>query len=520
MMNVIVSRANKALVVPTVTGAVTMFPDAPHLDPQRIVVPHGLRETLMLRHLGLKVPNPIGMHYDWPGGPPFAVQQKTAIMLTENPRAYVLNHMGTGKTRTLLWAWDYLFQNKLAKKVLVVAPKSTLKFVWQREVLQVMPGHKTQVLHGTKKQRLDALSKDADIYIINHDGLRVIEDALYGRADIDTLIIDELAVYRNPSGRTKLMQKFAKRFSIVWGATGAPMPNEPTDVHSQCGIITPNTVPRFRTHARELLMRQVSPHTWLPKPDAVERAFSWMQPSCRYALEDVVELPPVISRDIEVALSAPQASLYKKLATAMVTEIKDQKITALNAAAAMNKLLQVAGGWVYTQNPDFVRVDPTPRILALADLIQSNQNKVLIAIPYKHMLNGISDIFNMKGVDLPHFVVSGDTKDREEIFAEFQNDTSPTAKKPMLVHPQCVAHGVTLTAADMIIWYLPVSSLDIYDQFNARITRIGQTHKQQVLHLCSTPIERKMYKALRDHKKLQDMFLELVESATDERTDY
>lgn len=512
-MTVTVSRAHRAVVVPSTPGIETMFPNAPVLPDGRTVVPHGPRETLMLRHLGLNVPNPMSLYYDWVGGKPFAVQVKTCEMLTENPHAYVLNHMGTGKTKTALWAWDFLNKAGVAKKVLVVAPLSTLRFVWAAEAFSTLPGRVVKVLHGSKQDRLDRLAEDADIYVINHDGLKVIESELWTRADIDTLILDELAVYRNPSDRTKRMKKFANRFAIVWGMTGSPMPNEPTDVWSQCQIVTPGRVPKFRTHAKELLMIQTAPHIWRPKQDAVNRAFSWMQPSCRYALDDVVELPPVISRTVDVPLSEEQTRVYKRVATAMHVMIKNKEVTALNAGAAMNKLLQIAGGWVYTQNPEFVRLDPSPRIVAMADMIHAAKQKVIIAIPYRHMIEGISKILHMKGVDVDHCVVHGDTPDRENLFNAFQNTDKYDA---MLVHPQCVAHGVTLTAADTLIWYLPITSLDIYDQLNARITRIGQAHKQQLLHLQATPIERKVYAMLRSHHKMQSSFLQLVEEATNE----
>lgn len=512
-MTLKVSQKHQALVVPPVPGVLTMFPDVPALPDGNKIVPHGMRETLMLRHLGFRVPNPMGLYYDWRGGKPYAVQRKTAEMLSENPRAYVLNHMGTGKTKVALWTWDYLRQHGLAKKLLVVAPLSTLNFVWAREVFATLPGTRVQVLHGTKQERLDRLATDADIYIINHDGLKVIESELYSRADVDTLVLDELAVYRNNSDRSKRMRKFATRFTFVWGMTGSPMPNEPTDVWAQCMIITPNTVPRYKSHARDMLMTKLNGNqwTWFPKPDAVNRAFSWMQPSMRYSLEDVVELPPVISRTVDVALSAQQEQVYHRVATAMQAMVADQKITAVNAGAAMNKLLQIAGGWVYTQNPDFVRLDPTPRIVAMADMIHSATEKVLVAIPYRHMIEGISKIFAMKGVAIPHCVVHGDTPQRDQIFNVFQNTDK---HKVMLVHPQCVAHGVTLTAASTIIWWLPITSLDIYDQFNARITRIGQVHKQQLIHLQATPVEKKIYRMLREHQKMQDKFLQLVEEAT------
>lgn len=513
-IHVKVSAKNQALVVPGVPGVQNMFAGSPVLPSGDYVIHHGMRETLMLRHLGFQVPSPL-MYYDWSGGTPYAVQRKTVEMLVENPRAYVLNHMGTGKTKVALWAWDFLRRNGLAKKLLVVAPLSTLNFVWAREVFSTLVGARVQILHGSRQDRLDRLATDADIYVINHDGLKVIASELGCRADIDTMVLDELAVYRNPSDRSKAMRKFAERFNIVWGMTGSPMPNEPTDVWSQCRIVTPNTVPKFQTHARDMLMTKINNNAWAwyPKPDAVQRAFSWMQPSCRYALDDVVELPPVISRTIDVPLSAEQDKIYRRVATAMQAEIKDQKITALNAGAAMNKLLQIAGGWVYTKNPEFVRLDPSPRIVAMADLIHSAERKVLIAIPYRHMIEGISKILNMKGVDIEHCVVHGETKDRDQLFNIYQNTDK---YRVMLVHPQCVAHGITLTAADTIIWYLPITSLDIYDQFNARITRIGQNHRQQLLHLQATPVERKIYAMLRAHQKMQAQFLQLVEEATQE----
>lgn len=526
MSHVIVSKANKSLLVPATPGVKTMFPSAlllPHGNGvERAIVPHELRETLMLRHLGFKVPNPIDYHYDWAGAaamgkPPYAVQRATCRMMVEYPRSYVLNDMGTGKTKTALWAWDYLNKNNFAKKMLVVAPKSTLNFVWGREVFSTLPGRKVRVLHGSKAYRLEQLGLDADIYVINHDGVKTIESELLARADIDVLCIDELAVYRNNSERSKKMRKFAKKFAIVWGMTGSPMPNEPTDAWAQCMIVSPSRVPPYRSHARDMLMSKspFSQFTWIPKPDATAVAHTWMQPSCRYSLGDVVELPQVISRVVDVPLSDEQDKTYKTVARAMSAMVKDKKITAVNAGVAMGKLLQIAGGWIYTQNPEFVRVDPTPRILALADLIQSASKKVLVAIPFRHMMNGISKILSMKGIDIEHCIVNGSVNNRDEFFNAFQN----TSKyKAMLVDPRCVRHGLTLTAADTLIWYLPVTSLEVYDQFNARITRIGQTEKQQVIHLQATPIERHIYKLLREHKKMQDLFLKLVEEATDDAT--
>src|SRR5262245_16709446 len=226
-VNIKVSTKHQALAVPYSPEIERLFPTAPLLPDSNgtRIIPHGLRETLVLRHYGFKVPHPIDLYYDWCGGSPYAVQRATCRMLTENPRAYVLNHMGTGKTRTALWAWDYLNKNGMAKKLLVVAPLSTLRFVWFREAFATVPHRVVKVLHGDKEDRLGLLAEPADILIINHDGLKVIQAELSQRTDIDTLVLDELAVYRNNSIRSKIMRLFAQRFNIVWGMTRAPMPN-------------------------------------------------------------------------------------------------------------------------------------------------------------------------------------------------------------------------------------------------------------------------------------------------------
>jgi len=149
--------------------------------------------------------------------------------------------------------------------------------------------------------------------------------------------------------------------------------------------------------------------------------------------------------------------------------------------------------------------------VAMCDLIHSAERKVIVAVPYRHMIEGISKIFDMKGVEIEHAVVHGGVTKREELFHAFQNSDQ---YKVLLVHPQCVSHGLTLTRADTLIWYLPITSLDIYDQLNARFRRVGQKHKQQLFHLQSTPVEKKIYRMLREHQKMQETFLQLVEEAT------
>lgn len=510
-MRCIISRANKALLVPDDGRSANLFPAAPVLDNYR-VVSHDIPNVVCLRSLGYEVPNPALCYYDWKGGKPFAVQRATVDLLTTNPRAYVLNSMGTGKTKAALWAWDYMLAQKLAGKALVLTTLSNLHTTWAAEAFATVPGRKAVVLYGTKQKRFQLLNEDADLYIINHDGLKTIQAALSLRTDIDTLILDELAVYRNNSERSKAMRKFSQRFKIVWGLTGAPMPQAPTDVWAQAQIVTPHTVPKYFRQAQELLMDKVNNFKWTPKQDAIQTAFRMLQPSVRYSIDAVVELPEVVHRTLDTPLTKEQKAAYDALSKAFQADVQGEKITAVNAAVAMGKLLQVSGGWVYAGSKS-VSLDNGPRVDALIDLVNANERKALIFVPYLHAIEGLSPLLEKAGIE--HAVVHGGVSSsvRSDIFRAFQHTDK---YKALLAHPACLAHGLTLTAADLIVWYMPITSLDIYDQANARISRIGQKHRQQVIHLCSTPVEKKIYSLLRSKANVQAQLLAMLANATQE----
>jgi hypothetical protein len=152
-----------------------------------LAVPHGIDEVRVLRNLGINAPSPIRHYYPWPRDQrkvpnPFLAQLDTAEFLTIHPRAFVLNDMGTGKTLATLWAWDYLRSLGKAEKLLVISPLSTLERTWGDEIFRHFPHLSVAVLHGSKDRRLKLLADDTyDVYIINHDGVKVVEQALIER---------------------------------------------------------------------------------------------------------------------------------------------------------------------------------------------------------------------------------------------------------------------------------------------------------------------------------------------------
>ena len=472
--------------------------------------------TDKLRNIGAVAhPHVLSSGYDFCGGTPFdPVQTKTVELLTENPRAYVLNSMGTGKTKAALWAYDYLRRRGVAHKMLVVAPLSTLRFTWGREIMETVPHYKFGILHAPNKtKRLDTLDDTSiDIYIINHDGVGLMVHELVSRKDIDVLVIDELAVFRNRSQRTKAMAHLASAKHIVWGMTGSPTPNAPTDVWNQAKVVTPHTVPKFFGQMREQLMLKVSQFKWVPKKNANEQAIRALQPSVRYTLDDIMELPPFISRQQQTTMGNRQASIYKQIKAAAYAEVQNGNITAANAGAVVTKLLQISLGWVYKSDGSEVKLDGDDRLDALVDIVQAGSNKTIVYVPYKHALQGVVDRLTADGISTA--MIDGETppKERDAIFTAFQKHDDPIV---LAAHPKCVAHGVTLTRADTIVWFGPMASAEIYEQANARIRRVGQQHKQLFLHFWATPMERRIYGLLTKKIVQQDDLLKLLEDQTD-----
>jgi len=159
-----VLRDRHSLLVPSSPAVMQVIPHARHLPDNRLVVPHEPTETRVLRNMGYNVPSPIHYGYDWNGDTPFKAQKATSAMLVVEPRAFVLSTMGTGKTRSVLFAYDYLRKTHAVRRMLVVAPLSTLNFTWAREVFFKFPKYKVGIVHGSKEKRLKIPARQAVRY--------------------------------------------------------------------------------------------------------------------------------------------------------------------------------------------------------------------------------------------------------------------------------------------------------------------------------------------------------------------
>ena len=480
-----------------------------------VLVRHGPDETNVLRNLGWDIDSP-ALHAERVyRGPftPFAHQLATVAFMVQNERGFVLNSLGSGKSAAAIWACKLLRRCRELKMsrgiraALVVAPLSTLRDVWEKEIRRLDPGARVQVLHGTKRKRLAALGQDAEYYIINHDGVKVLRKELASHWLIDAVIIDEATAFKNTrTDRWRSMnaivndQKHQRR---CWALTGTPMAQSPLDVYGQVRLVRPDKVPRYMSTFRDALMFQVSPHVWVPKAGYLEIVRDTMQPAIRVAKEDCVSLPPITYVDRMADKTKEQKKAEEALLKEWMAVKGEQTITAANAAVKMNKLLQVYQGVVLDDQKEPVVLDAAPRHALVLELIEEAEHDVIVFVPYRGVLDKLSETLETAGVE--HVVVHGGvgSKERDKRFKAFREGDA----RVLLAHPRTTSHGLSFTNADVTIWYGPVTSVETYLQANQRMARPGQKHKMTIFHAAADNLERRLFNRLREGADVQEELL-------------
>jgi SNF2 family DNA or RNA helicase len=517
----------------------------PHATPinykgvELLVVPHKLDETKVLRNLGVPVRSPILDYYNWPRNKsivkaPFEAQYTTAAFLSLNWRAHTHNGLGSGKTLAALWAWDYLRSIGSAQRLLIVSTLSTIDPVWRQSVETHFPHLRVTTLHGTKDRRRKLLALPADVYIINHDGVAVILDELRQRDDIDAVIIDEIAdAARNAqTDRWRALDSLVnaaiyqlssddvmrrkpgphKRKPIVWGLTATPIPNAPTDAYAQAKLVTPEKAPHSFQAFKRQTMIQRSQFVWVPKPDAIAQVHNILTPAIRFSTAECVDLPPTSYLERDVALTKEQSAAYKTMARDLVLQTKDGKITAANEGVKLSKLLQIACGFGYSLDGGVIYFDATPRLNETLSLIRQSESKAIVFVPFIEAVGIVADFLSKQGLTVARVYGDVPARERTQIFADFQTIDDPHV---LVCQPEVMAHGLTLTAASMSIWYAPYLKASIYEQANGRTPRPGQKLHTNIANIGGTPIERRIYDRLKNKASVQGVLLDLIREGRD-----
>ena len=478
-------------------------------DIYEVAVNWGLKESQMLANLRIKdVPSTIKRDYKWTGRlTPFNHQKETASFLTLHPKAFCFNEQGTGKTASVIWAADYLMNIGEVKRVLVLCPLSIMKSAWQQDLFKFAMHRSCSVAHGDVKTRTKIINAGSEFVIINFDGLAVVKEAIL-EGGFDLIVIDEANAYKNPqTNRWKVLKEVAAKSRWLWMMTGTPAAQSPLDAYGLAKLVNPDGTPKYYGQFRDQVMYKATQFRWVPKPNAQTVVHKVLQPAIRFERDQCLDLPEVTFVEREAPLTPQQSKYYRMLKKQMTLTADGESVTAVNAATNINKLLQISGGAVYSDTKEVIEFDVSNRIQVILEVVEEASHKVLVFVPFTHTIELLRNALEKHNISCG--VINGQVSvnKRSELVKQFQENPDPHV---LIIQPQAASHGLTLTAANTIVWYAPVTSVETYLQANARINRPGQKNAMTIVHIRGSEVESKLYHMLQNnitnHEKIIDLY--------------
>lgn len=437
-------------------------------------------------------------------------QEYAKDFIIKNKKCGLFLDMGLGKTVTSLTAIDILMNDYLdVGKVLVIAPKNVAENTWTDEIQKWdhLRGLKVKCISGTAVKRRKALDEEADIYTISRDNVVWLVDELKKDWKFDTLIIDELSSFKNPSSkRFKKLKTVTPFFDRVIGLTGTPAPNSYMDLWSQIYLLDRGerlgkNITAFRRQFFNAYSRGMYVEYEL-KEGAKEKIDDLISDICvsmksKDYLKDLKE--PIII-DYKVKLDNKEFKLYRDMAKEAVAEVtENDKVVALSAAVVTNKLLQMANGTVYGDDKKPFKIHER-KLESLEDILEQAQNENILVF------------YNFQS-DLENILLKFPEAKKFEGSEDIRNWNSGKIKM-LLLHPASAGHGLNLQqGGSIIVWYGLTWSLELYLQANARLVRQGQKEVVRIYRLVTEhTVDERVIETLNGKKYKQDELLEKLKA--------
>lgn len=430
-------------------------------------------------------------------------QQIAAEFLKNHKRAGLFLDMGLGKTVVSLTYVRELLDDFAADKVLVIAPLRVAQDTWSRESEKW--DHLTDLrvsrVLGTAKQRTAALESDADVYVINRENVQWLVEYVGKKWPFDVVIIDELSSFKSSgSKRWRCLRRVIKLSKYVIGLTGTPASNGYIDLWPEMFLL--DSGERLGRTLGEFRTRYFSPGAhkghvvfeWRLKPGAKDEIDRKLADLClSMSKEDWLTLPPVIFNTVTVRMDDKERKVYDDLRRSQVLPLLDGRVSDMRsfdsavvgatAAALSGKLLQLANGAVYDDHGVPFHVHDR-KLDALEDIrAESHGQPLLVFYSYVHDRDRILERF-------PDAVVM----DTSQTITAWNNGEIPM----LLCHPASAGHGLNLQqGGHIIVWFGLPWSLELYQQANARLHRMGQGQSVIVHHIvCEGTLDEKVVTTL------------------------
>ena len=269
---------------------------------------------------------------------------------------------------------------------------------WQTDLFKFAVHRTVSVAYGSSDKRKKLIREGAEFVIINYDGIPSVFEELK-EANFDLIVIDEANAYKNvQTKRWKLMRKLLQPTTGLWMLTGTPAAQSPVDAYGLGRLCVPQRTPQFYGDFRESVMMQYSTFRWIPRPESEKIVFDMLQPAIRYTKEECLDLPEVTYMTRTAPLTPEQQRYYKELKDEMLLELASDEVSAVHAAAKMNKLLQISGGAVYTDSGSVLTFDVSNRLKVVEEVIEESSHKVLIFVPFTHTIKLLAEHLTKAGI--------------------------------------------------------------------------------------------------------------------------
>lgn len=446
---------------------------------------------------------------------PHEYQEYAIRYIETHPISAVFLDMGLGKTSITLTALnDLLFDFFKIHKVIVIAPLRVARDTWSAEMMkwEHLSSLRYSVAVGTEAERLAALRKKADIYIINRENVQWLVEESGLPFDFDMVVIDELSSFKNhQSKRFKALMKKRPGVERIVGLTGTPSSNGLMDLWAEFKLLDMGErlgrfIGQYRT--RYFLPDKRNGQvvfSYKPLPGAEEsiyRAISDITISMKAS--DHLQMPELIQSRHTVYLSESEMQRYVDMKQELVLQLPDGEITAANAASLSGKLSQMANGAVYVDNQTVISIHDR-KLDALEDMIESMGGKpLLVAYWFQHDLERITERLHKLKIPFSRL-------DTAESIRRWNAGELPVA----LIHPASAGHGLNLqSGGSTIVWFGLTWSLELYQQTNARLWRQGQTAETVVVQhiLTEGTIDGRIMKALSEKDSTQAALIDAVKA--------
>ena len=447
---------------------------------------------------------------------PHDYQKRAISFILEHEACGLFLEMGLGKTVITLTAVDILMNDRFeVSRVLVIAPLRVAEDTWSRESekwdhLQHL---RISKILGSAAERSRALEAEADVYVINRENVVWLVDylaALKRKWPFDMVVIDELSSFKsNQSKRFKALKKVRPLIDRIVGLTGTPAANSLMDLWAEVYLLDRGqrlgqTIGSYRdAYFRAGWGNGMIVYKWEARPGAMKAITGKIADiTMSMKAEDYIELPDRIDNMISVKLSDKEMAKYKDMEQQSLLELDDDsKIIALDAAAVMSKLLQMANGFIYTEDHEAIHLHDA-KLEALEEIIEAADGPVLV-------------YYNFKA-------------DKEKLLEKFKNaevleDDRTISRwnqgkiKILLAHPASVAYGLNLQeGGHIIVWYGVPWSLELYQQANARLHRQGQQKPVMIYHLLAKgTADEQVIKKLEAKDVTQSALIEVLKDRRD-----